>query len=273
MVDPTVQSPIGAHSLPPAIHILAAFGLAAGLVFWSLGWKLLKPAFAVLGGIAGGFVGFFLFPTFAPATVFGAPSPYIGLGAGLALGLVIGITLYRFAVSIITAAAFALAGVLIAATVIHFGPLQNIPQAIDNGQAQAAPPAAPGEQPHATEVLAEQVRSLVTSGYDGVAKKWSELPSAQQLMVVVAGLAGAGLGFIVGASAPRRSAAVSTALFGSAVWLPMLVWLLYAIQFPGRQFLERGGEFEWLVVWLTLAALGFAFQIAMGRRASKAAAQ
>jgi hypothetical protein len=84
--------------------------------------------------------------------------------------------------------------------------------------------------------------------------------------VISASAVGAGFfGFLVGLLFPRRSAAIATALFGAAVWLPCSLWMVNAAEAPGREFLNQGGAIGWLVVWLTVSALGFAFQAGMGR--------
>jgi hypothetical protein len=265
LIPPTAQPPIGLQSLPVAIHIFAGLGLVGGIVFWVLGRKLLRPGFAFIGGVAGGFVGFFLFPTFAPPEVFGAPSPYIGLAAGAGLGIVAGVVLYRFAVAIVTSGALGMAGVLVAATALHFGPVQNAPTMVAEGPAKAAEQAKEAEKKTPPPELAEVVTGFLNEAAGGVQAEWSELPPHNR-MVISASAAGAGFfGFLVGLLFPKRSAAISTALFGAAVWLPCSLWMVNAAEAPGREFLNQGGAIGWLVVWLTVSALGFAFQAGMGR--------
>jgi hypothetical protein len=254
--------PAGLHSLPPAIHIVAALGLVGGIVFWVLGRKLLRPAFAFLGGVVGGFVGFFVFPTFAPADVFGAPSPYVGLAAGGCMGLVAGVVLYRFAVAITTGAALALAGALIAAVGLHFG--QNLPSMVSDGPAKAAEQAKASEGEKPVQVLAEQVTGFMKASAESVSQEWSEFPAHQRMIVSASAVGGGIFGFLVGLIFPKRASAVSTALFGAAVWLPCGLWLVNSAEAPGREFLNKGGAIGWLVVWLTVSALGFAFQVGLG---------
>jgi hypothetical protein len=260
------------QALPPVIHILAGLGLVGGIVFWVLGRKLLRPGFAFLGAVAGGFVGFFLFPTLAPADVFGAPSPYVGLAAGGCLGLVAGIVLYRFAVAIVTGGALAMAGVLVAATALHFGPVQNAPSMVADGPAKAAEQAKTEQGEKAVQVLADQVTGFMKASAESVGKEWSEFPPHQRMIVSASAVAGGLFGFLAGLIFPRRAAAVSTALFGAAVWLPCGLWLVNAAEAPGREFLNKGGAIGWLVVWLTVSALGFAFQAGLGGK-KKAAAE
>jgi hypothetical protein len=235
-----------------------------------LGRKLLRPGFAFLGAVVGGFVGFFLLPTFAPTDIFGAPSPYVGLAAGAAMGFVAGVLLYRFAVAIVAAGALAMAGVLISGTALHFTPVQDAPTQIAEGPAKAAEQAKATEGEKTAQVLADQVTAFLKDTSASVKTSWDELPPHNR-MVMTASALGAGLvGFLMGLFFPVRAAAGATALFGAAVWLPCALWLVNAINTPGRSYLNQGGSIGWLIVWLTVAALGFAFQVGF-RRPKKAA--
>src|SRR5712671_4624976 len=198
MLNLAAQSPIGLTSLPPAIHILAALGLASGIVFWVLGRKLLRPAFAFLGGVVGGFAGFFLFPTFAPADVFGAPSPYVGLAAGGALGLVAGVVLYRFAVAIVMAGALAMAGVLVSGTALHFTPVQDAPTQNAEGPAKAAEQAKGTESDKPAQVLADQVTGFLKEGAANVQQAWSDLPPHHRMVMTSAAMVSGLVGFLMG---------------------------------------------------------------------------
>ena len=77
------DEPTTVHSLPWVAHGVVAASLAAGVIMWLSGGKLLKPLFAFLGGVAGGAVGFVALPT-ATAAVFNVPSPYVGFEIGRA---------------------------------------------------------------------------------------------------------------------------------------------------------------------------------------------
>jgi hypothetical protein len=239
---------------------------------WFFGKKLMRPAFALLGAVAGGFLGFFIFPTFSPAMVFGAPSPYLGLAAGGAMGLVAGVVLYRFAVAIVTATALGTAGVLIAATALHFGPIQDAPQRVTAAQTKdqsKTDPAKSDQKPAPPRAVSERVTEFLHATADEVVQAWDEIPAPQRTVMTVAGLGGAFLGFLVGVFMPGKSAAGATALFGAGVWLPSALWLLNAADAPGRTMLNRGGAIGWLVVWLTIGALGFAFQLSTSGKKRK----
>lgn len=94
---------------------------------------------------------------------------------------------------------------------------------------------------------------------------WSSLPAKARHSLIVAGLAGASLGLVVGVIMPRKSAALMTATLGSAMMLGSsvsLVRTMDAAAMPQKllAMLEQRGPAAWLVAWAALAVLGMIIQ-------------
>lgn len=271
--DPTV------NSLPLAAHILAVLGLAGGLVLWLVGQKVLKPVFAVLGAAIGGLIGFLTMPSISPAEIGSIPSPYVGLAIGAVFGLGAGIMLFRFAVAISTGIALGLAGLLIGAAAINFTPMQNATTnlgSLKNSAIKAAQgpidPTITSKKDKAIAIakpVAQTVKEFVESQAEDVKAAWASLKGEEQVILGLSGLGGVAVGFFIGLFFPRKSSAVATSLFGSAVWIPSLMWIVNALEVPGRQHLDRGAVF-WLIVWVVVAIVGIAVQVTGQRRKPKA---
>lgn len=264
------------ESLPAAAHILAGVGLLVGLILWLTGRVLLRPAFATLGALAGGAVGFFVTPSAFDALL-GVPSPYIGLMAGAAIGLVLGIVLFRFAVAITTGLAVGLAGVLIAAVYLHFAP-KPIEPAPESPTISIPTPALDAVRAREQTVelaksTAETVRTFIAHKAEEVRAAWDEVPDSARFALGVSGVAGAVIGFLLGLLAPKRAAAVATALFGSALILGCGGWLAEALSLPGHQYLDQRAV-VWLPVWIGIAVVGFAVQTSgLGKKQKKKPAE
>lgn len=267
-------------SLPLAAHILAVLGLGCGLVLWLVGQKVLKPVFGMLGAVFGGLIGFFTLPAISPGTIANVQSPYVGLAIGAVFGLGAGLMLFRFAVAISTAVALGLAGTLIGAASINFTPMQNATQnlsALKSSATQAGKgaidPTITSKKDQAIAIakpVAQVVKEFIENWADDVKAAWTSLKGDQQVILGLSGLGGAAVGFFIGLFAPVKSSAIATSLFGSAVWLPSLMWIVNALQVPGREKLDRGAIF-WLIVWMVVAVIGFAVQISGGPRKKKSA--
>lgn len=247
---------------------------------WLFGKRLLRPLFAFLGIVAGGICGMLLFPMLAPAEVFGTPSPYVGLMAGLALGLVAAVVLFRVSVGLTTATAAALMGVLVAGTVLHIrlpDPTHAHPSPAllaawdelagdrdpNRASAQSGPPRTTTVHQR-TAALADRVLYFLRTSADHIADMWTALPRDQRVVLALSAGASALIGLVFGLLAPERSAAGATALFGSAIMLGAFLWLAHALNIPGREVAARGGAIGILIVWLAIAGLGFAFQVGFG---------
>lgn len=273
-VDPAVGS------LPLAAHILAILGLGCGLVLWLVGQKVLKPVFGMLGAVFGGLIGFFTLPAISPGTIANIQSPYVGLAIGAVFGLGAGLMLFRFAVAISTAIALGLAGTLIGAASISFTPMQNATQNLSALKSSATQAARQGIDPTITnkkdqaiaiaKPVAQVVKEFVENWADDVKAAWTSLKPDQQVILGLSGLGGAAVGFFIGLFFPVKSSAIATALFGSAVWLPSLMWIVNWANVPGREKLDRGAIF-WLVTWVIVAMIGVAVQVSGGRRKKKSA--
>lgn len=85
------------RSLPWAAHALAAGALAAGIVLWLIGRRVLKPMVVVLCALLGGAIGFVAIPM---TVLSGSVSVYVGLVVGLAAGALLGALLYKFSMAI-----------------------------------------------------------------------------------------------------------------------------------------------------------------------------
>jgi hypothetical protein len=268
------QEPGSVQSLPWAAHGLAAGGLATGIIMWLVGRRLLKPGFALLGAIFGAMIGLFT-ASAATESVFGVPSPYIGISLGALVGLGAGVMLFRFAVAITTGLALALAGGLISAAYLHFSPKPTTPITASSTSLTIPTPALDeagrlhrfieGARP-----MASQVHDFVSQRYDDLHAAWSELPEHDQVVLGVSTLGTGIAGFVLGLFAPRRSAAVATALFGSALFMGCGVWLLHALNVPGNKYLDQGA-LVWLPTWMALALIGMAIQVSgMGTKTKEA---
>lgn len=103
------------------VPMLGAF--ASGLVLWILGSKVLRPAFAILGGALGGFAGLVITPlTGLPAFDVGSVTvepQVLGMLVGGLIGLLVSVALFKFIVTIGSSIVFAAAGVL--AGLIYIG--------------------------------------------------------------------------------------------------------------------------------------------------------
>lgn len=89
----------GIQNLPWGVHGVIALAFVAGLVLWLFGRQVLKPVVAMLGTAFGAAAGFVLIPLWAEGT---GVSPYVGLAAGSAIGLILSLMLY----SLFTAVTF-----------------------------------------------------------------------------------------------------------------------------------------------------------------------
>jgi hypothetical protein len=262
-------------SLPIATHILAVLGLGCGLVLWLVGQRVLKPVSGVLGAVIGGLIGFMTVPSLAPESILGIPSPYAGLGIGAVFGLGAGLMLFRFALAIATGLALGLAGILIAAAAMHFQPIQDAPNTFGALRSEAAMAAAQPVDPNITgrkeraiatgRSVAVVVRDFVERRAEEVRGAWNKLEGHDQVVLALSGVGGAAAGFFIGLFFPRKSGAIATSLFGSAVWIPSLVWVVNALELPGRQHLDRSTVF-WLIVWGIAAVVGIIVQISGERR-------
>lgn len=265
--------PSSVQNLPWVAHAVVVVALIAGIIMWLSGGKLMKPLFCVLGAVAGGSIGFLLAPT-ATASFFGVPSPYVGLGMGALIGLIAGVSLFRFAVAIATGLAFAIAGLLISATYMKLTVGAHFPKPA--GVATAAQLAPTSPEPAHTNAeaakravmegfrpVAERVRLFVSDNSGRLKDQWEEQTEHNKVVLGVSTLGGALFGFFISLFAPRRSTSLATALFGSAIVLGGSVWLLRAFDAPGVKYLDQG-PMVWLSVWIVAAILGLAVQLRVG---------
>lgn len=258
--------------LPTSAHALALGALIGGLIMWAFGRRLLKPAFALAGICLGGLLGLVLVPSFAPDTILGVPSAWIGLGLGLVLGLVQAIALYRFTMAVAAAVILGVAGTLGAASWMKFEPIQRIsevaPTPVPIGEftppALTQPPTAEQLLEHVKPV-AERVRVFAVEIGDAIAAEWALLSSKQQGILVLSGLGGVVLGLVLGLVFPSRASAVVTSLLGAAAWLPAAAWLSAATEAPWHGRLPTTAM-TWLIVWVSVSTLGVLIQLSMSAR-------
>ncbi|HEU4759255.1 MAG TPA: hypothetical protein VFT91_04655 [Dehalococcoidia bacterium] len=263
--------PSSVQNLPWVAHALVGAALVAGVIMWLSGGKLLKPIFCILGALAGGAVGFLVAPS-ATSSVFGVPSPYVGLGIGAVIGLVAGVSLFRFAVAIATGLAFAIAGLLISSTYLNLTVGLSSPKPVElptSALATSPEPAHSSAEAAKRAVMegfrpvAERVRMFVSENASRLKDTWSAQTEHNKVVLGVSTAGAALFGFFISLFAPRRSTSLATALFGSAIVLGGSVWLLRAFDAPGSKYLVQG-PMVWLGVWIVATVLGVAVQMRTG---------
>jgi hypothetical protein len=276
------------QELPIGVHAAALVGLIAGLSLWIAGRRIVKPVFLLLGLTLAAVGGFFAAPLFGTDTILGYPSPYIGLGVGAIFGLAASAFLFRFTMAIATGASLAVASCLGAAVYLNANPTPTqLETALADRGALATEDLAlnrvpilnaddPTEQDHrfGEHPMPETQEGDEPSDVANVASNaafrvrdfmghlgaelgliWKQLPVRDRKVITSAGLAGAFIGALLGLVMPKRASALFTALFGAAIWMPSLFWILTAIDAP-IGFLGTLSAKSWLIVWAVISLVG-----------------
>jgi len=273
--------------------------LLVGLVLWVAGRRVLRPAFATAGGIAGGAAAWML----AMSVDLGL-NPWMVTAIGALILACIGALVYRFAVAAVLMAVCALAGpsTVMVAHEFRDGNAPGTPGALatptitadatpgkdtgptldaasawlfgdqdkeGDGSSAASGPAPPSLQ---ESVLTHQLglsdeatevihtaRGRAEEFVVAVTDWWSRVPQQLRPLIIGAALTGALLGLLCGTLAPNGSAALVTSCGGSLLWLGSLRVLLGQLGEPVEQFLPATAT-SGLAVWLAVSMLGMAIQ-------------
>lgn len=110
----------GLSSLPWGVHAAMALAMAAGIVLWLCGQRVLKPLLVTVAVLMGAVIGGLV----VPSTTWGEPlGVWQGMGLGGVLGLLIGLLLYRSAMAVGFGVVLGAALPLISASVLEFYPI------------------------------------------------------------------------------------------------------------------------------------------------------
>lgn len=231
--------------------------------------------FCLFGGIAGAIGGFMIGGMTGVPSLGDVPTPFVGLGVGGVLGMAVAASLYHFSVAVSFGLVAGLTGLLVSATWLELqdeapsavrAAIESQRQRMDGHDAERAAilarpmTAANAEVPTPDTTLTDRARVLAAALGGELVSRWTTLDPRHRMTVALAALGSAGVGFFIGLLAPGRSAAATTALFGSAVWIGAGVWIAGALDLPGRELLDRGPK-EWLIIWLSVAGVGLALQL------------
>ncbi len=281
--------------LPEGGSVPLGTALMAGLLLWLVGARVIKPVFFLFGLAIGAFVGTTIIPltglpTFTPQGITLTPG-ITGLIAGGILGSLVSLAMFRLIIAFTSAMAFAVAGVLGAMIFLHFNPTITDEELTDTQAAivettdslagittslndtinrQAAQ--------HATNILdqdniildddtKQQLKDAATRSkefiehlYNTIKTDLDQRPTRDKLIALSAGFAGLALGLLIGVVMPKRTTALVTSLFGSAVCMASTTALLTARTGSRPDFLNQSAVI-WATAWATLTIIGLMVQL------------
>lgn len=273
----------GLSALPWGAHMVMAIVMGAGLVMWLTGRRLLRPVYALVFAAGGAVFGFF-----GPSSLGIQADPYIGLIAGLIAGLLIGALAFRVSMALSLAAVGAVAMPLLFAGVLAVAQEPDIAESLgvtdpDKLIAQyEAESKADATSENATDdstfddflksenmtseefknaaiAASLRIRAFALAMWDDAQARLDNMPPRHQLLLLIAGVVGAALGFSLGFGFPGRVAAISTAFVGAAVWLPAAAWLLNAMGADIGRVIP-GASVTWLALWVAVSVIGVLLQ-------------
>jgi len=280
-LDRLAATAAGLADLPWGAHALAGAALVAGLVMWLSGRRFVRPAYAALFALAGAGIGFT-----GPAAAGFDLDPYMGLAIGLVAGLVLGALMYRMTMAVTLASAAAVAAPMVAAAAIHLNTAEDWrtsgewPGAFSSEQEESGgvygtnePPITGSQGAQKSENRAEatdlswpaaaeaaaRIRRVAQAMWSDAMDRLDAAPPMHRLILLLATLIGAGVGFALGFSWPGRSAAMATAFVGAGVWLGGGAWLATLLGSPPTGW-GLSSPLSWLLVWVVAALAGTALQ-------------
>jgi len=112
---------------------------------------------------------------------------------------------------------------------------------------------------------AERSKAFVLSAWNAVKADYDKRPARSKLILASATLAGLGLGLVLGVAMPKRSSALVTSLFGSALWLAAGNALIRSNTDPTPELLDQP-PLVWAVVWGVITVIGMAAQFGLIKR-------
>jgi len=149
---------------------------------------------------------------------------------------------------------------------------QSVPSPADDAE-QGGGGDSPGEAPETEAdgrtpservlLVAARVRAVLSEAADFAGEQWSRLNARERLLLLGSTTSAFAVGLLLGLALPKRSSALVTALFGSAVWLSSAVWLIQGIGPLSRvrPLVEERSPTTWAIVWGVIALIGLAAQV------------
>ena len=282
------------HDLPWMGMIPLCLIMIIGLVLWSAGRKLLRAGFALTGLLIGGSIGFL-----AGQSINAGISPWIvGLIGAVLLAVFLALA-YRVAVAVAMSMLLALASPLM---VIAMAEVQAQSRGMTLEQGEVSNPIADPISEWFTDPQGkaeDQVRSAATQSasesfnqsldraksaltddgrenvetveryaqrlIDSGKAKWQSTPQKMRPTLILAAVAGALVGLLLGIIGPSFSAAALTSFGGSLLWLSALHVFAIRLGAPDSGWLPRS-TFAWMMVWLTATFLGVVIQWTFQRK-------
>lgn len=301
MITPLTTSSLTlAQTLPQGGTAPLIAAVAAGLILWLSGARLVKPVFLLLGLAIGGFLGATLVPltglTPFDISSFTVSPGLAGLTIGAVLGALVSLALFRLVITISAALTFAAAGLMGAMVFLHFNPTTNADTTdqetalVESGESlanslgdtvnrDAAERAIDlfddGEKPLLTEdakqdILdaAERSRAFIKQVSESITAELEQRPTRDKAIAFGSLLGGLMLGLLVGITLPNRAAALVTALFGSAIWISASAALVSAKNGALPNALDRSAV-VWAAAWILATLAGLIVQLGFLKRSPK----
>ncbi|PHQ79697.1 MAG: hypothetical protein COB69_07420 [Phycisphaera sp.] len=244
--------------------------LVAGVLLWVSGRRVLKPIFAVLGALAGGFLGHAIVPGMGIDSMFGISGNLAGAAVGGAMGALAAILIFRVAIGILSSLVVGGLAVLGASIFIQTTePAPELPTTDPSESALVEPETSLDEDSSSwrdqinlenAQKAADEPGQFVGDIFRGFkAELWDPLDGGDKALLTASGLAGIVAGLALGVLAPKKTTALVTAFSGAGMWLPAIYFLSQTLELPGKAILERL-PIEWLAIWLVVSMTGLFIQ-------------
>jgi hypothetical protein len=230
-IDQVNQFVAALREHPYWAHTGLLIALVTGVMLWASGRRVLKPAFAVIGALLGGFLGHALVPAVGFDSVFGAPGDLAGALGGGMLGALGALLIFRLAIGVLASGVLAGLGILAAAVLIQMNP---------------APP------PETVETAASPFVEVRPSTEDELAQDDSATSRLREMTLDDAKQA---------AEDPGTFAKDLFVGLKAETWDPLTVQqrTLEALQVPGRAILDRSAV-QWTAIWIIVSLTGLLIQ-------------
>ncbi|MCA9294903.1 MAG: hypothetical protein KC983_00265 [Phycisphaerales bacterium] len=298
------ESALSIQNVPWTELIPIAMVTVVGLVMWVAGRRCLKYAFAVLGLLAGGLVGWVLGTSIDVGIAPWIPAVFLAVLLATVAALA-----YRLAVAATLAVVLGISGPMLVRTIAQargMPLLETTAEAADDDAARTwddatdalSDPDAMDEidrwlngdavSDEAATRLGDEVRETVRETADRlgvsvdtdeqiaharhfgawvaetVRAEWARTPEALRPTILMAAASGVLLGALLGALAPMVGASIVTSFGGSLLWLSGLRLVLIRVGAPTEWLPESPAV--WLLLWLLVALTGIAIQWTTGPR-------